>query len=103
MNVIDEFEKRYNKTAAYSIGDNHGRVVFEYQESRVICYLQIWGAPMVKGTARGYNYDRQTEAFHQARAKLQKAGAVRDTETDESERWTEFLWRADNLKAACII
>ena len=72
-------EKAFANVAAYVImrgDDNLGSIAFKFPRDgagRLYAYLHIYGAPMVRGFAGGFGYDKQTAAVADAARKLLKS------------------------------
>lgn len=116
--IYDQFQKAFNKVAAYAILDSKGdyvaRVCFKYPADgagRLWCYVHVISLPMVRGYAGGYGYDKASAAFYnaaekQAKVKLedwQDAKAYEsayDTARQLLDGWRDgYSWQ-DNLRAA---
>lgn len=107
--IYEQFDKATNGLSAYVIFDKSepvGRVVFTYARSgmRTTCWLQIWGAPMVKAFANGCGYDKGTASFVNAAARINADELSREDRarvaeivkgvTDNGRRWTDRLREA---------
>lgn len=115
--IYAQFDAATKGLSAYVLlkdGKPVGRVIFKPSASNmsVACYLQIWGLPMVKGTAKGFGYDKRSASFRNAVCKLAKlsiadaapdahedAGAIVDADkaTPDGYDWKTIL------DAACIV
>lgn len=119
--IYDQFDKATAQVGAYAIlkdGKFVGRVVFKYPRDgagRLYCYLQAWGATMVRGFASGGGYDKRTAAFEDAARKLQKDSVPSDVQAldtvfafldvaaeNSGERWDRRL-ETRGYVVACVI
>lgn len=75
-NIYESFDRAFKRISAYAIlrdGRAIGRVAVKYPADgmgRLTAYLQVWGLPMVSGSAKGCGYDKVTAAMYAAGAKL---------------------------------
>lgn len=66
--IYEQFDAATRNICAYAIlkdGEPIGRVVLKYPKDgagRLYAYVQVYGAPMVRGWAGGYGYDKATAA-----------------------------------------
>lgn len=84
-----QFDKASKTLSAYAVlkdGQFIGRVVFKHGQMRTYCYAQVWGAPMARGSANGYGYDKSSAACEAAVAKL-FIGANPPTSNAHVEAW----------------
>lgn len=101
--IYDQFDTATANLSAYAIfkgAESVGRVVFKRAKSgmRTTCFLQVWGAPMVKAFAPGCGYDKDSCSFEKA-ARLLKGDfpdngahvAALMAVKDEGERWSDQL------------
>lgn len=71
------FEKGTGHISAYALvkdGSAVGRIVIKPPRDgagRLYAYVQVWGAPMVRGSAGGYGYDKTGAALSVALKKLE--------------------------------
>lgn len=101
--IYDQFDAATANLSAYAVfkgAESVGRVIFKRAKSgmRTTCFLQVWGAPMVKAFAPGCGYDKDSCSFEKAARLLQdqalngSAHAVSfKTVKDEGERWSDQL------------
>ena len=74
--IYEQFDKAFAKVSAYAIFKGAapvGRVCFKHPKDgagRLWCYVQVWGAEMVRGYAGGYGYDKASAAFIAAAGQL---------------------------------
>lgn len=93
--VYEQFDAATRYIGAYAIFKGAwpvGRVVLKYPKDgagRLYAYVQVWGAPMVRGWASGYGYDKATAAVASAAIHLD------ETHTDPDTMWkTIGEWRS---------
>jgi arginase family enzyme len=73
MSIYDDLDRATPGLTAFLIlkdGENVGRAIIR-RKTAVTAYLQIWGAQMQKGQARGGGYDMASAAIEAAAAKLE--------------------------------
>jgi hypothetical protein len=76
------FEKATGHMTALAIvkdGQAVGRIIIKPGRdgaARLTAYVQVWGAPMVAGYARGYGYDKRGAALSSALCKLDGSDAL---------------------------
>ena len=96
--IYEAFDATTRNLSAYAIfggANSVGRVIFTRARSgcRTTCWLQIWGAPMVKGIANGGGYDKDSAAFIHAADKLR---IERDDDAKAAEYLSAFSGVLDN-------
>ena len=96
--IYDQHDKAFERVSAYMIlkdGKLFGKVAFKFPADgagRLQCFFQVFGLPMVRGTATGYGYDKRSAAFGNA------VKAV-DVDTDDSrEQYAEELGAVDAIQ-----
>jgi hypothetical protein len=78
------FEKATGHMTALAIvkdGQAIGRIIIKPGRdgaARLTAYVQVWGAPMVAGYARGYGYDKRGAALSQAFQRLSGLNMLKD-------------------------
>lgn len=93
--IYDQFDAATAQVGAYAIfkgAEYVGRAVFKYPRDgsgRLYCYLQSWGAPMVRGYASGGGYDKQTAAFESAADQMTELAWVDSHSLDHIAQFTE--------------
>lgn len=94
-NIYESFDRAFNRVSAYAIlrdGKPVGRVAIKFPADgmgRATAYLQVWGLPMVSGSAKGCGYDRVTAAMYAAGAQLD-ASLAPEWNGDPEARQTAF-------------
>lgn len=74
--IYEQFDAAFRQVSAYAVFKDAkcvGRVAFKHPKDgagRLWCYVQVWGAPMVRAFAGGCGYDKQSAAFVNTAAKL---------------------------------
>ena len=66
MTPHDNYLHKFRKVEAFAItyqSEIVGRVLFKHSETLCACWIQVNGADMVQGIARGFNYDKRNSAF----------------------------------------
>ena len=78
------FDKSMGHLTALAIvkdGQAIGRIIIKPGRdgaARLTAYAQVWGAPMTKGDARGYGYDKRGAALSSALCKLSSLNMLKD-------------------------
>lgn len=73
-NIYDQHKAAFANVSAFVVlkdGKRVASVAFKYPRDgagRLWCYLHIFGAPMARGYAGGYGYDKASAAFEAAAA-----------------------------------
>lgn len=71
-NIYDHHDKAFSAVSAFVVVRNNKRVAtvaFKFPNDgagRLWCYLHIMGAPMARGFAGGYGYDKRSAAIEDA-------------------------------------
>jgi len=103
MTPHDNYLAKFRKVEAFAItyqGKVIGRVLFKHSEGLSTCWLQVFGANMVQGSARGYNYDKRNTAFLSALDSLPSPeGAPRFLGTDKAKDALVLLGTIDVIHA----
>ena len=80
--VYEQFDAAFDRIDAYVITTPHGvglaRIAIKYPRDgmgRANCYAQVWGAPMVHGSASGCGYDKRGAAISSALSALERIPA----------------------------
>lgn len=112
INVYDQHDAAFKCVSAYAVldgaGEYVGKVLFKHPKDgagRLYCYMQVFGAPMVRGFATGGGYDKRSASAHVAAKRLTVDGsldpktqasvaAFRGAIKDEGARWDDDLIRA---------
>lgn len=105
----DAFDRATGHMTAFAItrgGESVGRVVIKPGRdgaARLTAYAQVWGAPMVKGTASGFGYDKRGAALSQALQRLPAngGGMVPEGEQTDLERLREIGRPWPKLDTSC--
>jgi hypothetical protein len=66
MTPHDNYLEKFRKVEAFAItyqGEVVGRILFRHSGALCTCWVQVFGAAMVQGYARGFNYDKRNSAF----------------------------------------
>jgi hypothetical protein len=93
-NIYDQHRAAFSNVSAYVVlkdGKRVASVAFKFPRDgagRLYCYLHIFGAPMARGYAGGYGYDKRSAACEAAAAKHSR------------DAYPEDLANIDAIKAA---
>lgn len=108
--IYDQHSKAFANVSAFVVarhGDRIASVAFKRSSAgkgRMYCYLQIFGADMVRACAIGTGRDMKSAAVHSAIGRvvahdgdiktIQLLGAIRDAVTDNGASWDQDLRKA---------
>ncbi len=118
MDIYKQFDAATANLSAYAVikdGKAIGRIVFKYPRDgmgRQWCYMQVWGAAMVRGYASGCGYDKHSASAAGAASKLNDDGrdpdcnahltAWRNAIKDDGQGWDRNL-RAAGYEVQAIL
>jgi len=103
MTPHDNYMEQFRKVEALAItyqGEIVGRVLFRHSGALCTCWLQVNGAAMVQGYARGFNYDKRNSAFLSALGSMRWGpDAPRFTGTAKAREALSLLETIDTVDA----
>lgn len=91
--VYDQHDKAFSNVSAFIVmkdGERVATVAFKFPKDGAAplhCFLHVLGLPMVKGTAKGYGYDKKSAAFAHA---AEKQAAVKLESWQTSDYSSEY-------------
>jgi hypothetical protein len=82
--VYEQHRASFPQVSAYVIarnGERVGSIAFKFPKDgagRLLAYVHFFGAPMVRGYASGYGYDKKTAACASASRRMETAPDITD-------------------------